>query len=49
MKILKGLITVLVSLPLICNSLAFAEELTVESVQKEIDARGLEWKAGKTA
>ena len=46
---LKGIITVLVSLPLICNSLVFAERWTVESLQKEIDARGYRWKAGETA
>lgn len=46
--ILKGIITISVSLPLIFNSLAFAERWTVESLQKEIDARGLKWKAGKT-
>jgi len=47
--VLKGIITVLVSLPLIYNSLAFAQRWTVESLQKEIDTRGYKWKAGKTA
>ena len=47
--ILKGIITILISLPLICNSSALAERWTVESLQKEIDARGLKWRAGKTA
>ena len=46
---LKGIITVLVSLPLICNSLVFAKGWSVESLQKEIDARGYKWRAGKTS
>lgn len=46
---LKGIIALLLSLPLTWNALVFAERLTIESLQKGIDARGYTWKAGKTA
>ena len=45
----KGIITILVSLPLIYNSLVFAEGWSIESLQKEIDARGYKWRDGKTS
>ena len=44
-----GIIALLVSLPLICNSLVFAKGWSVESLQREIDARGYKWRAGKTS
>ena len=46
---LMGIIIILVYLPLTCNSLVFAEGWSIESLQKEIDARGYKWRAGKTS
>jgi hypothetical protein len=34
---------------IVCNSAAVAIEMDIEALQKEIDARGYKWKAGKTA